>query len=146
MNKDPYDLTPVQQKDIFTYTDMTEEDFEDIVFNCFLEHAKQSFNYPEPYIDADGIFKFSRDLRAALAAANGPLQATTSKPLSAKPWSGTDYEIDVEGALSEQLERENAALRSLLREAITDYVDPYDLPETEDYVLRIKAALGEAKP
>lgn len=46
----------------------------------------------------------------------------------------------------EQLERENAALRSLLREAITDYVDPYDLPETEDYVLRVKAALGEAKP
>lgn len=45
-----------------------------------------------------------------------------------------------------ELERENAALRSLLREAITDYVDPYDLPETEDYVLRVKAALAEAKP
>ena len=45
-----------------------------------------------------------------------------------------------------KLHRENAALRSLLREAITDYVDPYDLPETEDYVLRVKAALGEAKP
>lgn len=112
MNKDPYDLTPVPQKDIFTYTDMTEEDFEDIVFNCFLEHAKQSFNYPEPAIDADGIFKFSRDLRAALAAANGPLQATTSKPLPVIPWSGSNL-TEMEELLQkvQQLQRENAALR-----------------------------------
>lgn len=109
MNKDPYDLTPVPQKDIFTYTDMTEEDFEDIVFNCFLEHAKQSFNYPEPAIDADGIFKFSRDLRAALAAANGPLQATTSKPLPVIPWSGSNL-TEMEELLQkvQQLETENA--------------------------------------
>ena len=46
----------------------------------------------------------------------------------------------------EVLERENAALRSLLREAITDYVSPYDLPEGADYIERAKAALGEAKP
>jgi len=115
MNKDTYDLTPVPQKDTFTYTDMTEEDFEDIVFNCFLEHAKQSFNYPEPAIDADGIFKFSRDLRAALAAANGPLQATTSKPLPVIPWSGSNL-TEMEELLQkvQQLERENAALRKLV--------------------------------
>lgn len=117
MNKDPYDLTPVPQKDIFTYTDMTEEDFEDIVFNCFLEHAKQSFNYPEPAIDADGIFKFSRDLRAALAAANGPLQATTSKPLPVIPWSGSNLtEMEELVQKVQQLETENAALHVELQE------------------------------
>jgi hypothetical protein len=46
----------------------------------------------------------------------------------------------------ERLERENAALRTLLREAITDHVGPYDLPESEDYIARVKAALGEGKP
>lgn len=118
MNKDPYDLTPVPKKDIFTYTDMTEEDFEDIVFNCFLEHAKQSFNYPEPAIDADGIFKFSRDLRAALAAANGPLQATTSKPLPVIPWSGSNL-TEMEELLQkvQQLETENVALREELQQS-----------------------------
>ena len=112
MNKDPYDLTPVPQKDIFTYTDMTEEDFENLVDNLFFEHANQSFNYPEPAIDADGIFKFSRDLRAALAAANGPLQATTSKPLPVIPWSGSNL-TEMEELLQkvQQLETENAALR-----------------------------------
>lgn len=115
MNKDPYDLTPVPQKDIFTYTDMTEEDFEDIVFNCFLEHAKQSFNYPEPAIDADGIFKFSRDLRAALAAANGPLQATTSKPLPVIPWSGSNLtEMEELVQKVQQLETENAEINEKL--------------------------------
>ena len=46
----------------------------------------------------------------------------------------------------QDLETELAALRSLLREAITDYVSPYDLPEGADYIERAKAALGEAKP
>lgn len=46
----------------------------------------------------------------------------------------------------DQLERENAALRSLLREAITDYVSPYDLPEGVGYIARVKAALGEGEP
>ena len=44
------------------------------------------------------------------------------------------------------LERENAALRSLLREAIREHVDPYDLPEGDDYIARVKIALGEDKP
>ena len=42
-----------------------------------------------------------------------------------------------------QVRAENAALRSLLREAITDHVSPYDLPESEDYIARVKTALGE---
>jgi hypothetical protein len=45
-----------------------------------------------------------------------------------------------------ELERENAALRSLLREAIREHVDPYDLPEGDAYIARVEAALGEAKP
>lgn len=46
----------------------------------------------------------------------------------------------------QQLERENAVLRSLLREAIREHVDPYDLPEGDHYIARVEAALGEAKP
>lgn len=46
----------------------------------------------------------------------------------------------------DELERENAALRSLLREAIREHVDPYDLPEGDAYIARVEAALGEAKP
>jgi hypothetical protein len=46
----------------------------------------------------------------------------------------------------EQLERENAALRSLLREAITDHVSPYDVPGGAGYIARVKTALGEGKP
>lgn len=46
----------------------------------------------------------------------------------------------------EQLERENAVLRSLLREAIQEHVDPYNLPEGDAYIARVKTALGEAKP
>lgn len=45
-----------------------------------------------------------------------------------------------------KLHSENAALRSLLREAITDHVSPYDLPESEDYIARVRAALGQDKP
>ena len=45
-----------------------------------------------------------------------------------------------------ELERENAALRSLLREAITDHIGPYDLTTSEYYIERVKTALGEAKP
>lgn len=45
-----------------------------------------------------------------------------------------------------ELERENAELRSLLNEAITDHVGRYDLPESEDFIERVKAALGEDKP
>lgn len=51
-----------------------------------------------------------------------------------------------------ELERENAALRSLLREAITEHVDPYDLPERDErlraasYIARVKIALGEDQP
>lgn len=41
---------------------------------------------------------------------------------------------------------ELAALRSFLREAITDHVSPYDLPESEDYIARVRAALGQDKP
>ncbi len=46
----------------------------------------------------------------------------------------------------QQLETENAALRSLLREAIREHVDPYDLPEGDAYIARVEAALGEDKP
>lgn len=56
---------------------------------------------------------------------------------------------DVVKGLCEELanlKAENAALRSLLREAITDHVSPYDLPESEDYIARVKTALGEDKP
>jgi hypothetical protein len=42
-------------------------------------------------------------------------------------------------------QKENAALRSLLREAIRDHVDPYDLPESDDYIARVKTALGEGQ-
>lgn len=42
--------------------------------------------------------------------------------------------------------KENAVLRSLLRIAITDHVDPYDLPEGDHYIARVKAALGEGQP
>ena len=45
-----------------------------------------------------------------------------------------------------ELERENAVLRSLLREAIQEHVDPYNLPEGDAYIARVKTALGEAKP
>lgn len=46
----------------------------------------------------------------------------------------------------EQLEHENAVLRSLLREAIREHVDPYDLPEGDAYIARVETALGETKP
>ena len=45
----------------------------------------------------------------------------------------------------EVLERENAALRSLLREAL-DCIDQYDYEEAFDMVQRIKAALRETQP
>lgn len=45
-----------------------------------------------------------------------------------------------------QLERENAALRSLVREAMTDHVDFYDLDKAEDFIARARAALGEDTP
>ena len=44
-----------------------------------------------------------------------------------------------------ELHRDNAALRSLLREAIREHVDPYDLPEGDDYIARVKTALGEGQ-
>jgi len=149
MNKDPYDITPVPQKDIFTYTDMTEEDFENLVDNLFFEHAKK-IDGPwaeEEVLDFEKIYHFACDLRAVLAAANGPLQATTSKPLPVIPWSGSNL-TEMEELLqkTQQLETENAELRSLLREAITEHVDPYDLPEGDDYIARVRAALGQDKP
>lgn len=111
MNKDPYDLTPVPQKDIFTYTDMTEEDFENLVDNLFDRHAKKIGDH---WVNEDGlnyltVFDFARDLRAVLAAANGPLQATTSKPLPVIPWSGSNL-TEMEELLQkvQQLETENA--------------------------------------
>ena len=45
----------------------------------------------------------------------------------------------------QDLETELAALRSLLREAIADYVSPYDLPEGADYIARVKTALREGE-
>lgn len=65
--------------------------------------------------------------------------------MSSTSWQWVKANPDAAARRIRELERENAALRSLLREAITDYVDPYDLPEIEDYVLRVKAAL-EAQP
>ena len=113
MNKDPYDLTPVPQKDIFTYTDMTEEDFENLVDNLFFEHAKriESPWGEEEMLDFDKTCHFARDLRAALAAANGPLQAMTSKPLPVIPWSGSNL-TEMEELLqkTQQLQRNNAEL------------------------------------
>lgn len=52
----------------------------------------------------------------------------------------------VHADFARQLEHENAVLRSLLREAIREHVDPYDLPEGDHYIARVEAALGEAKP
>ena len=120
MNKDPYDLTPVPQKDIFTYTDMTEEDFENLVDNLFFEHAKK-IDGPwaeEEVLDFDKIYYFARDLRAVLASANGPLQATTSKPLPVIPWSGSNL-TEMEELLQkvQQLETENVALREELQQS-----------------------------
>ena len=51
----------------------------------------------------------------------------------------------VERKVSEQLERENAALRTLLREAL-DCIDQYDYEEAFDLVHRIKDALGHSQP
>jgi hypothetical protein len=48
-----------------------------------------------------------------------------------------------------ELERENAALRSLLREVITDHellAGTCDAVESEDFIARVKTALGEDKP
>lgn len=61
-------------------------------------------------------------------------------------WLPRETGFYVDADFARQLERENAALRSLLREAITDHVSEYDLPESEDYIARVKAALGEDKP
>lgn len=114
MNKDTYDLTPVPQKDIFTYTDMTENEFEDLVVNLFDKHAKKIGDHwvNEDGLDQHTVHDFARDLRAVLAAANGPLQATTSRPLPVIPWSGSNL-TEMEELLQkvQQLERENAALR-----------------------------------
>jgi hypothetical protein len=56
----------------------------------------------------------------------------------------------VEPDFARELERENAALRSLLREAVTDYEllgGTCDGVESEDYIARVKAALAkEDKP
>ncbi len=117
MNKDPYDITPVPQKDIFTYTDMTEEDFENLVDNLFFEHAKK-IDGPwaeEEVLDFEKIYHFACDLRAVLAAANGPLQATTSKPLPVIPWSGSNL-TEMEELLQkvQQLETENAEINEKL--------------------------------
>ena len=115
MNKDTYDLTPVPQKDIFTYTNMTENEFEDLVVNLFDKHAKKIGDYwvNEDALDACTVHDFARDLRAVLAAANGPLQATISKPLPVIPWSGSNL-TEMEELLQkvQQLERENATLRA----------------------------------
>lgn len=43
-------------------------------------------------------------------------------------------------------QKENNMLRSLLREAITEHVDPYDLPEGDAYIARVKTALREGQP
>lgn len=114
MNKDPYDLTPVPKKDIFTYTDMTVEDFKNLVDNLFDKHAKKIGDHwvYEDGLDFLAAFGFACDLRAVLAAANGPLQATTSKPLPVIPWSGSNL-TEMEELLQkvQQLETENAALR-----------------------------------
>ena len=66
-----------------------------------------------------------------------------SKPIRNR-WATNSEEMIAD--MLEDLRLENAALRSLLREAITDHVSPYDLPESEDYIARVKTALGEDKP
>jgi hypothetical protein len=90
---------------------MTEEDFENLVDNLFFEHAKK-IDGPwaeEEVLDFEKIYHFACDLRAVLAAANGPLQATTSKPLPVIPWSGSNL-TEMEELLQkvQQLETENA--------------------------------------
>lgn len=60
---------------------------------------------------------------------------------------GSEREYVLRGKV-EQLERENAELRSLLREAVTDYEllgGTCDGVESEDYIERVKTALGEGK-
>lgn len=59
--------------------------------------------------------------------------------------TGSEREYVLRGRV-DRLKRENAVLRSLLREAIREHVDPYDLPEGDAYIARVEAALGEAKP
>lgn len=56
----------------------------------------------------------------------------TDAMMTALLWrTGETLVADVEFAdFARELERDNAALRSLLREAITDHVSPYDLPES----------------
>lgn len=45
-----------------------------------------------------------------------------------------------------ELEHENAVLRSLVREAMAEHVDLYDLDKAEDFIARAKNVLGEGKP
>ena len=75
----------------------------------------------------------------------------TDAMMTALLWrTGETLIADVEFAdFARELERENATLRSLLREAVTDYEHlggTCDGVESEDYIARVKAALGEAKP
>jgi chromosome segregation ATPase len=81
---------------------------------------------------------------AHLAAENAMLNANFARYISAT--QDTEKQNERLASMVRELQDENAALRSLLRIAITDHVDPYDLPEGDHYIARVKAALGEGQP
>ena len=68
-----------------------------------------------------------------------------SKTYAAVKAYAIDGEVNALVDACYRLEVENAALSSLLREAV-ELIDPYDLPEGSAVVERVKAALKEAKP
>lgn len=71
----------------------------------------------------------------------------TNHRLMLRTLKWTEHTSDMVADMIESFETENAELRSLLNEAITDHVGRYDLPESEDFIERVKTALGEeAKP
>lgn len=99
----------------------------------------------------DGAYKFPNSAEGdllkrakieveALQRENAALRNRVASLENQSLWKCTCGGTDCEG------QKENKVLRSLLREAITEHVDPYDLPEGDDYIARVKTALGEGQP
>ena len=80
---------------------------------------------------------------AHLAAENAMLNANFARYISAT--QDTEKQNERLASMVRELQDENAALRSLLRESL-DCIDQYDYEEAFDVVQRIKTALGKAKP
>lgn len=77
----------------------------------------------------------TQDLETELAALRNKVARLENQSQWECACGGTDYKG----------QKENATLRSLLRESL-EYIDQYDYEEAFDMVQRIKAALKEGKP